>query len=208
MCMCRLLRIGRPCVFCQQSCLWNVRWFIGYVTRGCWVVAASTYTSLCDWLRTTIAAHDLAGSLHVRMPSLRDLSPDSSPYSVRGSDCWCRRRPAVDAAPWDHGDVYKVAGRRPDYDGQYVMTVPGDRWRLRCNSDGNLDFFRTGQKVRTECLPARSTFILPSTFTEGGMNIQIKSAILCHYYHVNHYIVLIESGCLIFVLYVYVGLAT
>ena len=38
------------------------------------------------------------------------------------------------------------------------------------------------------------------------MNIQIKSAILCYYYHVNHSIVLIESGCLIFVLYVYVRL--
>ena len=33
----------------------------------------------------------------------------------------------------DHGDVYSytVVGRRPGYDGQYVVTVPGDRWRLR-----------------------------------------------------------------------------
>ena len=34
------------------------------------------------------------------------------------------------------------------------------RWRGCCDSDWEFRFFRTGQKVRTVCLPARSTLIL------------------------------------------------
>ena len=67
-----------------------------------------------------------------------------------------------------------------------------------CNSDSvqgvSLVLFGTGQKVRTVCLPARSTLILLSTSAEGGMNIQIKSALLGHYYLVIHYFVSLTSG--------------
>ena len=53
-----------------------------------------------------------------------------------------------------------------------------------------------GPEIKLElydCLSGPRLYLIPSTFTEGGMNIQIKSAILCHYYHVNHYIISYRS---------------
>ena len=76
-----------------------------------------------------------------------------------------------------------------------------------CNSDSvqgvSLVLFGTGQKVRTVCLPARSTLILLSTSAEGGMKvlyyvINIMSSIISsHWLRVFH-----------LVLYVWVSLAT
>ena len=54
---------------------------------------------------------------------------------------------------------------------------------------GSLDFYRTGQKVRTECLLARSTLILPSVSAEGGLNFKIQSA---------YYVIILMSTIILF----------
>ena len=84
----------------------------------------------------------------------------------------------VETFPRATGGIQSVLDGR----GQPTEVVPTTEDGDAVTPTGSLDFFRTGQKVRTVCLPARSTLILTICLCPlRACTVRLRLYILCHF---------------------------